>query len=503
MAPTSAKVALGALAGCAIGIAIAGSGVVARLGAAETAPANPPDAAAGAVAAAALPEVATAGPGNHSLFARLAEQSAPGVVNVHTSRTLSPSELPFPDLFGPFGPFGPGGPFGQRPGRPSPEPRQFTVPSLGTGFIISPDGYIVTNHHVVAGVDEIEVILSDGRDAEARVVGTDPKTDIALIRVEGLGDLHALTLGDSSAILPGDWVIAIGNPFGLGHTVTVGIVSAKGRDIGQGPYDDFIQTDAAINPGNSGGPLLDLSGAVVGINTAINPQGNAIGFAVPIDLAEGILPQLREKGRVTRGWLGVAIQPITPELAEAFDLERREGALVAQVTPGSPAERAGLRRGDVIVRFGASAVQSPRDLSAVVSSAAVGEKVEVELIRDGARRELMVDIGELEEEEQVQAAARPGPPRGSQAFGLRVEDLTPSLRQRLGVEGEGVAVTDVTPDGAAARAGIRPGDVVVEVDRKPVTRAADLAAALEATGERALLLVRRGEGASYITLDRG
>ena len=362
------------------------------------------------------------------------------------------------------------------------------------------DGYIVTNNHVVADVDEIEVTLSDGRQAKASIVGQDPKTDLALIRVEGLERLTALPLGDSDAILPGDWVVAIGNPFGLDHTVTAGIVSAKGRDIGQGPYDDYIQTDAAINPGNSGGPLLNLAGEVIGINSAINPQANTIGFAVPINLAKTILPQLRDKGSVTRGWLGVAVQPITPELAEAFKLDKNEGALVAEVTPGSPADAAGIERGDVIVRFGNEAIGKMRDLPAVVSKAPVDEKVDVEVIREGKRKTLTVKVGQLEEPTQV--ASKPSAPGGSHAFGMRVEDLTATTRQRLGIEGDGALVTDVAPDGPAARAGIRPGDVVVEVDRKAVKSASELADALDASGQRALLLMRRGDGAIYVTIDR-
>jgi serine protease Do len=368
MARAGVKVLVGALAGGAVGAALALSGALTKLGVPTPVPHVATSAAEPvAISAAAAPphdatEVIPA-PGQHSRFAILAEQAAPGVVNVHTSKTVTqtPLQFPFPDLFRQFF----GGPFEQGPGQPAPQPRKFTVPSLGTGFIISSDGYIVTNNHVVDGVDDVEVSFSDGRQAKASIVGQDPKTDIALIRVEGLKDLHALPLGDSDAILPGDWVIAIGNPFGLDHTVTAGIVSAKGRDIGQGPYDDYIQTDAAINPGNSGGPLLNLAGEVIGINSAINPQANTIGFAVPINMAKAILPQLRENGSVTRGWLGVAVQPITPELAQAFGLDKREGALVAQVTPGSPADEAGLQRGDVIVRFGDQAIGKMHDLPAI------------------------------------------------------------------------------------------------------------------------------------------
>jgi serine protease Do len=489
------RVAVGIVVGCALGAALALSGTLTRLGFPTATPAPAPAAPQVAPAqAASMAGDPALDPTGHSRFAILAQQAAPGVVNVHTSRTVTQtpfgSPLPFPF----------GGPFGQQPGAPMPAPRSFTVPSLGTGFLISEDGYIVTNNHVVEGVDEIQVTFSDGREAKATIVGQDPKTDLALIRVEGMTGLTPLPLGDSDAILPGDWVVAIGNPFGLDHTVTVGIVSAKGRDIGQGPYDDYIQTDAAINPGNSGGPLLDLSGHVVGINTAINPQANTIGFAVPINIAKAILPQLRERGSVTRGWLGVAVQPITPELAEAFALDTSEGALVAQVTPGGPADAAGIRRGDVIVKFGDEAIGKTRDLPGIVSQTPVNEEVEVEVIREGRRETLTVKVGELAEERTRVAATQGG---GARAFGMRLENLTPALRQRLGYDGDGAVVVEIAPDGPAAPAGIRPGDVIVEADRKPVKSAAEVDRALDGSGERALLLVRRGENALYVAIDRG
>jgi serine protease Do len=493
------RVGIGILVGCALGAALALSGTLTRLGFPTALPHSAPAARAAAPASASAKAALMAGdpaldPASHSRFAILAQQAGPGVVNVHTSRTVTqaPYQGPLPDIFRDF--------FGQQPGAPA--PRSFTVPSLGSGFLISEDGYIVTNNHVVADVDDIQVTFSDGREAKATIVGQDPKTDIALIRVEGMTGLTPLPLGDSDAILPGDWVVAIGNPFGLDHTVTVGIVSAKGRDIGQGPYDDYIQTDAAINPGNSGGPLLDLQGQVIGINSAINPQANTIGFAVPINLAKTILPQLREKGSVTRGWLGVAVQPITPELAQAFQLDTNDGALVAQVTPGGPADAAGLRRGDVIVRFGGEAIGKMRDLPGVVSRTTVGQDVEIEVIREGRHETLTAKVGELAEE-QTRIAAAQRTPGGALAFGMRIEDLTPALKQRLGFQGEGALVAEVAPDGPAAPAGIRPGDVVVEVDRKPVKSAAELERALDGSGARALLLVRRGENALYVAIDRG
>jgi serine protease Do len=404
----------------------------------------------------------------HSRIARLALEVAPGVVNVHTSKTVTrdPSQLPrfpfpgFPDIFG-----------RRTPQREAPQ--EFHVPSLGSGFVISADGYIVTNNHVVEGVDEIRVHFSDGTEREGKIVGLDEKTDIALIRVEGATDLHSLPLGDSDAILPGDFVVAIGNPFGLDHTVTFGIVSAKGRELGQGPYDDYIQTDAAINPGNSGGPLLDLSGSVVGINTAVNPQANTIGFAVPINLAKGILPQLRESGAVTRGWIGVSVQAVTPELAKALSLSATDGALVAQVAPGSPAERAGIQRGDVILDVDGKAVGKMRDLSRAIAATPVGKKIPMRLLRDGKEMAVEIEVDKLAE--TGARASVPETRSAAESIGIRVQDIDDALREQLELgDVEGAAVVAVDPVGPAAQAGIEPGDVIVEVDRKPVTSAAEL-----------------------------
>ena len=434
----------------------------------------------------------------HSRIAKLALEVAPGVVNVHTSKTVTrdPSQGPrfqfpgFPDIFG-------------RPGgRGVPQaPQEYHVPSLGSGFVISADGYIVTNNHVVEGVDEIRVHFSDGTEREAKIVGLDAKTDIALVRVEGVTDLHALPLGDSDAILPGDFVIAIGNPFALDHTVTFGIVSAKGRELGQGPYDDYIQTDAAINPGNSGGPLLDLSGSVVGINTAINPQANTIGFAVPINLAKGILPQLRESGAVTRGWIGVSVQAVTPELAKALSLEATDGALVAQVAPGSPAERAGIQRGDVILDVDGKAVGKMRDLSRAIAATPVGKTIPVRLLRDGKEMTVEISVDKLSE-----PGARASETRtlsAAETFGIRVQDIDDELREQFELgDTEGVAVVAVNPEGPAARAGIEPGDVIVEADRKLVRSAAELEKLIAGGGETILFLVRRGDSTLFIPVSR-
>jgi serine protease Do len=453
------RLSLGIAAGAALGAALAWGIVRAR---AESLPLSLVD--------------ATEGP--HSPFALLAEQAGAGVVFVRTSKSV-------PLSWG--GAFGAGG--------------MRDVASLGTGFVISDDGTIVTNNHVVDGVDWIRVVLSDGSEHEARIVGQDPKTDIALIRVPPSGQLHPLPLGDSDAILPGDWVVAIGNPFGLDHTVTVGIVSAKGRDIGHGPYDDYIQTDAAMNPGNSGGPLLNLRGEVVGINSAITPDANTIGFAVPINLAKEILPQLREKGRVARGWLGVGVQPLTPEIAQKLGLPDTRGALVAQVRAGSPAAAAGIERGDVLVGFRGAEILDLRALPRAVSAAPVGARVPMQVIRDGRRIEVEVELVEGPEA-PLPAVARERPAGGVERYGLAVQELTPELQLRLGVEEPGVVVAGVEPGMAADRAGLRPGDVILEADRRPVAAIEDLALALEHGDGPTLLLVQRGEDTVFVTLAR-
>ena len=428
-------------------------------------------------------------------FADLAEQASAGVVNIQTSRTVKGSAMPqFEEFF--FG-----SPFEDLFRKQHPDvPHEFKRSSLGTGFVISPDGYIVTNNHVIEEVDSITVALEDGAEFEATVIGRDPTTDIALIRVESEQELFALPLGNSEAVRPGEWVVAIGNPFGLGHTVTAGIVSAKHRMIGQGKYDDFIQTDAAINFGNSGGPLLNLSGEVIGINTAINPRANTIGFAVPINMAKGILPQLRAKGRVTRGWLGVVIQRITPELSEPFGLESENGALVSKVIPDGPAEGAGIERGDVIVEFDGQEIKDWNDLPRVVASTPVGRKVKLVVLRDGERKTLKVEIAELEEAQPRVELAEKG---GATEFGLRVQDLTPDLAEQLGVdEKDGVVVTSVTPGSPGAEAGVRRGDVILEVNRKEVSDVEDLRKHLAHADRSALLLIRRGEATIFVPLKR-
>ena len=426
----------------------------------------------------------------HSRFAELARAAADSVVNVHTSRTVTEPRFNFPDLFRGFP---------THPGRRRGEPQQRRVPSMGTGFVISKNGYILTNHHVIADVDEIEVRFNNGDTVTAKVVGQDPKTDLALIRVEGVDGLKPLVLGDSEEILPGDWVVAIGNPFGLSHTVTVGIVSAKGRQIGHGPYDDYIQTDAAINPGNSGGPLLNALGEVIGINTAINPRANTIGFAVPVNLAKSILTQLRDNGQVERGWLGVGIQRIDQNLQQAFDLPNRKGALISQVSPGSPAEEAGFKRGDVILRFGGKEVEEMRELPGLVSVAPIDQEVEVEILRKGKSKTLEVKIGKLDDPQQLAASHKP---QSLHELGFEAQNPTPALMQRFGLEeAKGVIVTSVRPVSPADDAGLRPGDVILEAAFDPVGSVAELWERLEGA-ETAVLLVARGDATVFTTIRR-
>jgi serine protease Do len=440
----------------------------------------------------------------HSRIAKLAQDAAAGVVNVHTSKTVTreigpgfPFEM-FPDIFG------------QGRGRRAPpqqRQQEYKVPSLGSGFVISPDGYIMTNNHVVEGVDEIKVYFQDGAIRDAKIIGRDPKTDLALIQVANAKDLLALPLGDSDSVLPGDFVVAIGDPFGLDHTVTLGIVSAKGRELGQGPYDDYIQTDAAINPGNSGGPLLDMNGAVIGINSAINPQANTIGFAVPINLAKDILPQLKANGSVIRGWLGVSVQEVTPELASALKLDVKEGALVAQTSPGSPADKAGIERGDVIQTFNGKPVQKPRDLSRSVAGTPVGSTVPVEVLRDGKTVKLSAKIEKLANAGQEEAQGAGGQEKeraGADSLGLAITDIDDDIRQQLGLKAgaKGVVIADVEQGSPAGDAGLRPGDLIVEINRKGVSTAEEADKRIAAGGDSILFLVKRGDGTLFVAVNR-
>ena len=451
----------------------------------------------------AAPETAAPGitvtPSGLPSFADLADHVSPAVVHVRVVGVEKASERGHPSFErrrgGPRNPFGPQFPF--PPGFGGPRPHQ-GIPrrSSGSGFIIRNDGLIITNNHVVESASEIMVTLPDEREYQAKILGRDPKTDLAVLKVEPERDLPVANLGDSEDVRVGDWVMAIGNPFGLSNTVTAGIVSAKGRTIGAGPYDDFIQTDASINPGNSGGPLFNEKGEVVGINTAIfgNGGGNiGIGFAIPINLAKQLVPDLETKGHVTRGWLGVTIQKMTTELAESLDLDGPNGALVADVTPDSPADRGGLERGDVIVSYDGHTVKENADLPLLVANTKVGIKVPIDVVRDGKTRTLTVEIAKLDEPEVASgpAAAKRG------KWGMALRDLTPEERDRMRLKAsEGVIVAGVRPDSPAADAGVREGDVILEVNRTPVKTVDELKKAIATVAEdkSLLLLLRRNNG---------
>jgi serine protease Do len=438
-------------------------------------------------------------------FADIIERVSPAVVNISVTKEVAAypasSAFPFEDLLPFFG----GDPGDQNRLRVVPQPRP--VQGEGSGFIIDADGYIATNNHVVDGASEVTVTLSSGEQFQAEVVGTDPDTDLALIKVEEDANLPALGFGDSDRARVGDWVVAIGNPFGLGGTATAGIISARGRDIQSGPYDDYLQIDAPINSGNSGGPVFNAAGEVIGINTAIfSPNGGniGIGFAIPANNAERILAELREGGTVSRGWLGVQIQDLNEELASHFALDNPQGALIAEVQPDSPAEAGGLEAGDIVTGLNGRDIDSARTLARVVGSLDQGEKVEIEVWRDGAREELEITIGDRSTGQQV--ASRGGiPGRAGTSLGLTVEGLTPELRADLNLprDATGAVVTAVEPNSPAARQGIQVGDVIRSVNGQPVESARDVAsglAGLQSGDESALVLLQRNGSSRFVTL---
>ncbi len=448
------------------------------------------------------PSVAVQGATSLPDFATLAEHLSPSVVNISTtSQHEAPSGFGgMPQPFGQQDPHDFLGPFERFFGGPMPK-HQFRQKSLGSGFIINNDGLILTNNHVIEDADEITVRLENGKEVDAKVIGRDPKTDIAVIKVDGAQGIEPVVMGDSDKLRVGEWVMAIGNPFGLDHTVTAGIVSAKGRYIGQGSYDDFIQTDAAINPGNSGGPLINLHGEVVGINSAIFSRtgGNiGIGFAIPINLAKELLPELQEKGKVTRGWLGVLIQKVTPEIAESLGLQEPHGALVADVMKGGPAEDGGIQVGDVIVEFDGHPVKESTELPMLVARTRVGKKVDVKVLRDKKPTMLQVTIQELKEEETAASSEE------SEDLGLTVQPLTPEIAESLGIEGDekGMVITSVENGSPADEAGLRRGDVILEVNRKPVGDLGAYRKALHSSekGKSILLWVRRGDNTIFVAV---
>ena len=407
-------------------------------------------------------------------FADLAEQVKPAVVNIQAAHSghgkegmgqgrEAPPDSPFGDMFRHF--------FRQGPAMP--------MQAQGSGFIIDPDGYVVTNNHVVADADKITVTLDDGRDFKAKVVGRDEKTDLAVLKIEAEKPLPHVAFGDSDKVRTGDWVVAVGNPFGLGGTVTAGIVSAHGRDINAGPYDDFLQIDAPINPGNSGGPLFDQSGKVIGIDTAIvSPNGGSvgIGFAIPSKVASKVVAELREHGTVERGWLGVQMQSMTEPLAAAIGRPNDKGVLVSDVEPKSPAEMAGLKQGDVITAYNGKAIEEPRDLARAVADAKKGESGSIEIWREGKAQTLKVEIGSRAKEEAVVATDD----SSREPVGLKLGALTDEARDALGLgaEATGVVVAAVMPDSRASESGVQPGDLIVKVGNQKVDTPAEVVAAI-------------------------
>jgi serine protease Do len=452
-------------------------------------------------------------------FADLAERLLPSVVNVSTTQTVKSDRGP--EHGGPEIPrFPPGSPFEEffrdffdhgmpKSGRPEAQPRKGT--SLGSGFIIDPSGLIVTNNHVVGDADEITVILHDDTNLKAELVGRDTKTDIALLKVKTDKPLTAATWGDSDAARVGDWVLAIGNPFGLGGSVTAGILSARQRDINSGPYDDFLQTDAAINRGNSGGPMFNMDGQVIGINTAIySPSGGSIGigFAIPSTLAKAVVAELRNEPdhNVHRGWLGVRIQGVTEEIAESLGLDKARGALVASVSDNGPAQSAGIQAGDVVLKFDGRDVTDMRKLPRLVAETPVGKTVPVTLWRKRGENTVQVTVGKLDESEQLQANAQDTPSKSPKAeaavvktLGLTLSGLTPDLKEKFSLadDSKGVVVVDVAKDSPAAAKGLRPGDLIMEAAQEEVKSPGEVNSKIDEakkSGRKSILLLVERQG---------
>lgn len=449
---------------------------------------------------------------NEAGFADIAEKLLPTVVNISTTQEIKNTPTPEQPM-----PFPPGSPFQDffrdflerfAPDRPR------NAYSLGSGFVLDAKGHIVTNNHVVGEASEIEVILQDGKRFKAELVGRDEKTDLALLKIETETPLPHVQWGKSSKSRVGNWVMAIGNPFGLGGTVTAGIISSLGRDINSGPYDNYIQTDASINRGNSGGPLFNTRGEVIGINTAIfTPTGASvgIGFAIPSDLAKWVLDQLLRYGKTTRGWLGVRIQAVTDEIAESLGMPKVKGALVAMVTEGQPAALAGLRAGDVILNFDNKNIKDVRQLQRMVAETSVDKNINIIIWRDGKSRKLTVKVGHLEKYEQnVKADVGASPPINSgiaiDPLGIRLAQLDDALRQRFELQpsDEGVIIIDIAKNSVAFERGLQPGDIIVETGQKPVSSPQDVVDYVKQTIDKgtkfALLLIRRRGDLRFVTL---
>lgn len=434
-------------------------------------------------------------------FVALAKKLNPTVVNIRTAKNIKPKQrLRRPQQQNPFGDnFFDN--FFNRYFDEMPQQRPRREQSLGTGFIISSDGYILTNNHVVNGADEVMVKLSDGREVKGEIKGADEKIDLALIKISEKDQLPFAEFGDSDKLEVGEWVMAIGNPFGLSHTVTAGIVSAKGRVIGSGPYDDYIQTDASINPGNSGGPLFSSEGRVIGINTAIIAGGGGgIGFAIPISMAKTIISQLRESGKVTRGYLGVRFQPLTADLAKSFGLESDKGALIASVEKDTPAEKAGLKAGDVIIEFDGKQINEGSELPRYVAATPIDKKVRIVVFRDGVKQDFSLVVGKLKDKDTEASDSD----KDGDKIGVTVEEIRKDLADRLGLrDNKGLVVTEVKPGSSAEEVGITAGSIVIEINgQRPETiKAYNAIVSKLKKGDVVRLLLRRPDGsAHYVAL---
>ncbi len=467
-----------------------------------------------------LPAVARPAPDS---FADLAARLLPAVVNISSSQTVV-AQNDRPGVGPEMPQFPPGSPFEQlfrdflernRRNHDNPQTPPHKLQSLGSGFIIDPKGVVVTNNHVIEGADEITVTLQDGTTLKATVIGRDTKTDLAVLKVKPSQPLPALQFGDSDRSRVGDWVLAIGNPFGLGGTVTAGIVSARGRDIQQGPYDNFIQTDAPINRGNSGGPLFNMDGEVIGINTAIySPSGGSIGigFSIPANLAKTVVDQLREYGHPRRGWLGVKIQQVTPDIAESLGLKEPRGAMIATVDDDGPAAKAQLRAGDIILKFGEEDVKDMHALPRIVAETEINKDVPVTVWRDGKEDTLQVKIGELPDDQPTQVASTkpdqilPAKPLQLSSLGLQLSPITPEARDKYQIaqDQKGVLITDVGQGTPASDRGLKAGDVIVEVQQEDVTNPADVQDRVEkvrkAGRASVLFLVQSSDGLRWVPL---
>ena len=431
-------------------------------------------------------------------FSDLAERVKPAVVNISTSKTFK-------------GKGGQGSPFGRSPFGDSPfgedffdrffgdmPRREFKQRSLGSGFIISNDGYIFTNNHVVEQADKILVKTSDGKEYEAKVIGKDANTDIALIKIKAQNSLPVAEIGDSEKARVGEWVIAIGNPFGLDATVTAGIISAKGRVIGAGPYDNFIQTDASINPGNSGGPLFDMQGRVIGINTAIIAQGQGIGFAIPINMARSILADLKTKGKVTRGWMGISVQDISEDMAKNLNQKNKNGALVSDVFKGDPADKAGIKVGDIIVEINGKPIKDTHELLLTIATLRVGEKIKIKAIREGKEMAFQVTVAERKDGREGVIA------EGSKGyFGISAQEMSQEMAKQLGIaKAAGVMVTEVDEGSPADNVGIQPQDIIVQVNKVPVKNMKEYIKEITKAAETksVTLLIKRGRASFFVAL---